>query len=342
MTRIGILGAGSTVAIADRHARAFARLPGCRVSAVCSRSLQSCRRLAAAAGLQQALLTTDPAAFFEQADAVVICTPDSTHLAYACRAAALGKPVLLEKPLGLRFAAPGQLEQLLAAPAPVMVGYVYRYAQGVQWLRRLVAESLGPVWLFDAMQGGHRLADPTLPVEWRMQKAQAAGGALADFGSHLLDLARFTAGIELQQAAGWGEVFIPSRPAGADGAARVDNSDAFVFCGRGRQGQLCSFTTSRVGLDGVHLQVSGQGGLARLHLEAGQGWYWPKAPQGAYLPARQAQTVAFADGPQQWFDRQAADFARLAQGQAVDCCTLRAAAQSERLLEELAAAGAAR
>ena len=55
----------------------------------------------------------------------------------------------------------------------------------------------------------------------------------------------------------------PQPPAGRPGKYLCENDDAFVFCGRGTGGALCSVSVSRVGLDGIHLCISGEGGLPR-------------------------------------------------------------------------------
>ncbi|MCQ4833414.1 hypothetical protein NE473_31370, partial [Hungatella sp. SL.1.14] len=35
---------------------------------------------------------------------------------------------------------------------------------------------------------GNRIANPQVKLEWRMQKALSGPGAMADFGSHMLDI----------------------------------------------------------------------------------------------------------------------------------------------------------
>ena len=57
--RIGIVGAGTTVAIADRHVEGFLAQEGrCTVAAVCSRTLEGCRRLCIRHGLDGVRMTT--------------------------------------------------------------------------------------------------------------------------------------------------------------------------------------------------------------------------------------------------------------------------------------------
>ncbi len=79
--RIGIVGAGTTVAIADRHVEGFLAQEGrCTVAAVCSRTLEGCRRLCARHGLHGVRMTTRLEELLDVVDAVVICPPKQFHL----------------------------------------------------------------------------------------------------------------------------------------------------------------------------------------------------------------------------------------------------------------------
>ena len=335
--RIGIVGAGTTVAIADRHVEGFLAQAGrCTVTAVCSRTLEGCRRLCIRHGLDGVRMTTRLEELLDVVDAVVLCTPNQFHLPYTERAVERGKAVLLEKPLGLQTAPPGQAERLLARrDARVMVAYVYRYTAVVERLRALLRQRMGRVYLAQASQGGTRLADPAVPLEWRMRRSASGSGALGDFGSHLLDLLQYAAGVELAEAAGYGGTFLPTRRPDGQGNTCVENDDAFVFCGRGTGGALCSVSVSRVGLDGIHLCISGEGGLLRASVEEGVLTYWPKAPDGPYAPEGEARSEHLAEPPGLRFARQAAAFLDLVEGRPVEYCTLEQAVRLERLLTRL-------
>ncbi|UQT50283.1 Gfo/Idh/MocA family oxidoreductase [Flavonifractor plautii] len=101
--RIGIVGAGTTVAIADRHVEGFLAQAGrCTVTAVCSRTLEGYRRLCVRHGLDGVRMTTRLEELLDVVDAVVLCTPNQFHLPYTERAVERGKAVLLEKPWGSR------------------------------------------------------------------------------------------------------------------------------------------------------------------------------------------------------------------------------------------------
>lgn len=290
--RIGIVGAGTTVAIADRHVEGFLAQAGrCTVAAVCSRTLEGCRRLCVRHGLDGVRMTTRLEELLDVVDAVVLCTPNQFHLPYTERA--------------------------------------------VERLRSLLRQRMGRVYLAQASQGGTRLADPAVPLEWRMRRSASGSGALGDFGSHLLDLLQYAAGVELAEAAGYGGTFLPTRRPDGQGNTCVENDDAFVFCGRGAGGALCSVSVSRVGLDGIHLCISGEGGLLRASVEEGVLTYWPKAPDGPYAPEGEARSEHLAEPPGLRFARQAAAFLDLVEGRPVEYCTLEQAVHLERLLTRL-------
>ncbi len=281
--------------------------------------LEGCRRLCIRHGLDGVRMTTRLEELLDVVDAVVLCTPNQFHLPYTERAVERGKAVLLEKPLGLQTAPPGQAERLLARRgARVMVAYVYRYTAVVERLRALLRQRMGRVYLAQASQGGTRLADPAVPLEWRMRRSASGSGALGDFGSHLLDLLQYAAGVELAEAAGYGGTFLPTRRPDGQGNTCVENDDAFVFCGRGTGGALCSVSVSRVGLDGIHLCISGEGGLLRASVEEGVLTYWPKAPDGPYAPKGEACSEHLAEPPGLRFARQAAAFLDLVEGRPVE------------------------
>ena len=151
----------------------------------------------------------------------------------------------------------------------------------------------------------------------------------------LLDLLQYAAGVELAEAAGYGGTFLPTRRPDGQGNTCVENDDAFVFCGRGTGGALCSVSVSRVGLDGIHLCISGEGGLLRASVEEGVLTYWPKAPDGPYAPEGEARSEHLAEPPGLRFARQAAAFLDLVEGRPVEYCTLEQAVRLERLLTRL-------
>lgn len=74
-------------------------------------------------------------------DGVVIATMDDLHVDPALRFAQLGVPILLEKPIARTWADCLRLrDNLPAAPPPILVAHVLRYAPYTRLLRRLVED----------------------------------------------------------------------------------------------------------------------------------------------------------------------------------------------------------
>jgi 1,5-anhydro-D-fructose reductase (1,5-anhydro-D-mannitol-forming) len=79
-------------------------------------------------------------------------------------------------------------------------GYQARYVPGHQTMRRLIAEgAIGQVSVARTYYGIHR---PGPPPEWRRRLATARWGALADVGTHHIDLLRMLIG-EIEAARGF-------------------------------------------------------------------------------------------------------------------------------------------
>jgi predicted dehydrogenase len=127
-------------------------------------------------------------------DAVIVATPQDSHVQIARAAINAGIHVLVEKP------AARHVDELLGLPelaaehdVRVRVGFNLRYHRAFQQARRLVDSGiLGPLLFVRARYGhGGRLG---LASEWRAQPQRSGGGELIDQGVHLIDLARWFLG----------------------------------------------------------------------------------------------------------------------------------------------------
>jgi predicted dehydrogenase len=127
-------------------------------------------------------------------DAVIVATPQDSHVEIARAAISAGIHVLVEKP------AARHVDELLGLPqlaaehdVRVRVGFNLRYHRAFQQARRLVDSGiLGPLLFVRARYGhGGRLG---LASEWRAQPQRSGGGELIDQGVHLIDLARWFLG----------------------------------------------------------------------------------------------------------------------------------------------------
>ena len=126
--------------------------------------------------------------------AVVIASPQETHLDIALAAFANGKHVLCEKPLGLN------LEQsramLLAAEKSGcihMVGFNYIRTPASQLARQIILRGeIGDVTFLRAEHTEDFLADASLPGDWRTHGR--ANGNMGDLAPHIVNAALALAG----------------------------------------------------------------------------------------------------------------------------------------------------
>jgi predicted dehydrogenase len=129
-------------------------------------------------------------------DVVDICTPNHLHADMALAAIAAGKHVYCEKPLALDLQ---QSRALVAAARRAKVcnaiGFNYICNPMLQVARELIAAGeLGDVIGFRGAYFEDYMSDPGVPYSWRCERKLAGSGALADLGSHLINMARFLLG----------------------------------------------------------------------------------------------------------------------------------------------------
>ena len=146
-------------------------------------------------------------------DLVSICAPNMLHEQIATAAAALGKSIFCEKPVG------GTPEQTVRAERAARragvitgVGYNYRWAPIVLYLKDLIERGeLGEITnyrgIFFSMYG----SDPLGLLSWRFLQDQAGYGASSDILSHTIDLAHHLVG-PITRVVGTTETFIKERP----------------------------------------------------------------------------------------------------------------------------------
>ncbi len=192
----GIVGAGS---IADFHARAIAMVPGAKLCAVSSRTVEGAARVAtahgavAAASLDELLARTD-------IDVVCVTAPSGVHGEIAIAALQAGKHVLCEKPLEITTA---RVDAILAAAqaAHRHVGVVLpsRLGDGASAVAAAVrAGRLGRMTLASAYVKWWRTDAYYAANRWRGTWALDGGGALMNQGIHGVDLLLWLAGVPEQ------------------------------------------------------------------------------------------------------------------------------------------------
>lgn len=285
--KIGLIGTGQTVGIAHYHVLGIQADGRARIAAVYDTDQERARIFMNEHGLQDAALCQSYEELLERVDAVDICTPNFTHMDYVMGALQADRAVFVEKPLALSAAESRKaVDALTGKKLFNMVGFVYRYSNVMNAVRQVVQRELGRVYTYGASFGGFRLADPAIPVEWRMLRRLSGNGALGDFGSHLIDNASFVAGLRFESVTGLIATNIAARPANPQGQTAVENDDQAVFAARAQNGALGSFTVSRIGMDEISLVVSGEGGLVRASMAQPDKITFMPAPAGKYSGQR--------------------------------------------------------
>lgn len=224
---------------------------------VCGRS--EARVRAAADNLGWENYSTDWRRVVEDPDIQIvdISTPGDSHCEIALAAAAAGKIVFCEKPIGNTLdEAKRMLDAVQQADVPHAVFHNYRKAPAVALAKQMIDDgTLGTIYHMRATYLQDWIADPNFPLVWRLQKDKAGSGSHGDLGAHLIDLARFLVG-DFDEVSGLLHTFVKQRPlAGAIddkmGAAastemgEVTVDDAAMFLARFKSGALGTFEATR-------------------------------------------------------------------------------------------------
>ena len=190
MVRVGIVGVGNTIGIAGNHIDGYLRVPEAKITAVYDIIRERAAGYIEKFGLEGARACESYEELLDLVDAVSICTPNASHIELTVQALKAGKHVLCEKPFGVD--APECQKALNYAEMSgrvCMIGLCYRGIPGYMYLKKLIDDgSLGKIFYIRQSLGGNRIANPQVKLEWRMQKELSGPGAMADFGSHMLDI----------------------------------------------------------------------------------------------------------------------------------------------------------
>jgi predicted dehydrogenase len=234
-------------------------------------TLPGARAAAAALGFRRATadwreVIRDPAVHV-----VDICTPNHLHHEMALAAIAAGKHVYCEKPLALDAEQAGQIARAAsAAGVRHAIGFNYACNPLVRVARDMVAAGeLGTVLDFRGSYLEDYMADPNVPWSWRCVRELAGAGALADLGSHLIDLAQFILGDIERVCADLRTVHQRRRDPGGN-ERTVENEDVVHALVAFSNGVAGSFDVSRVATGykcGLRFEVIGSRGTLAFDQE---------------------------------------------------------------------------
>ena len=230
--RVGLIGLGF---IGKVHAQAYHSIPFCfkeqeaRVELRAVLRTKTGRDLDLLKSLGNPFATTDPQAFYGQGlDMVDICTPNVLHLEQAKDALAHNVHLYMEKPLGFNLDHAREITaSARSAGSLTHTAFMMRYYPAVRQAKAIITSGvLGEIYNFNVHFYHHSYMDPQRPISWRLQHAIAGGGALADLGIHVIDLARYLLG-EFSWVQSHMRTFIEKRPKspGSSDMVTVDVDD---------------------------------------------------------------------------------------------------------------------
>ncbi len=196
MLKIGIIGVGR---ISGNHIEGIQRYGKAVITAICDINEQRLKEVGDELSIPEEYRFTDYHDLINcsEVEAVEICTPNYLHVPMATAAAKAGKPVEVEKPLGI--SAVDGVDELMSAidqnQVVNMMCFSYRFKDAVRYAKHLIEKGmLGKLLNVNIQYRQSGVFIPGRRLEWRFIKEFAGSGALADLGVHLIDMTRFLIG----------------------------------------------------------------------------------------------------------------------------------------------------
>jgi predicted dehydrogenase len=206
---VGVAGTGF---IGPAHIEALRR-NGIRVLGLAESTPALAKEKAAALGIPRSYGSLDEMLKDPEIDVVHLATPNYLHAPHAMATLTAGKHVICEKPLALNTQQSGELVKLAAEKGLVnVVNFNIRMYPLVQQARAMVQSGqLGDLFI---VQGSYLQDWLLYPTDWNWRLEPGLGGSLravADIGSHWLDLMTFITGLKITEVYADFKTFHPIR-----------------------------------------------------------------------------------------------------------------------------------
>jgi predicted dehydrogenase len=188
ITKFGLIGAGG---IAQAYAQAFSNTPTAKLIAVADVRVEAAKALAEGLGAEhypsyEAMVSS------EELDAVIICTPPTTHLEISTYCLENGINVLCEKPLSVDSGSAKKMIDCAQSHGLILtMASKFRYVEDMIKAKSLMMSGiLGEVVLFE----NAFTARVDMTNRWNSNPAISGGGVLIDNGTHSIDIMRYFLG----------------------------------------------------------------------------------------------------------------------------------------------------
>lgn len=192
VVRWGIIGSGDVAE--HKSGPPLYKTPGSELIAVMRRDEEKAADFARRHGAKRWYSDVESLLADSEINAIYIASPHYLHPPHAIQAAQADKIVLCEKPMGISSAdAQDIVDACKANGVPLSVAYYRRFWPITHRLKELLDDgAIGRVVQAQVQLSDYFNGDPNRP--WLTSLKEAGGGALANAGSHWVDLVRHLLG----------------------------------------------------------------------------------------------------------------------------------------------------
>ena len=271
MVKVGIIGMGRISAV---HIDGLKNVKDAKITAICDIDGEKLNAAGDRLGIPEEYRFKDYKELIAcpEVQAVEICTPNYLHVPMALDAVKAGKPVNIEKPLGI--ACNEQMTELLAeieeSGIANMMCFSYRFRHAVRYAKHLIDSGrLGKIVNvnIEYLQSGVFI--PGRRLEWRFVKEYAGSGTLADLGVHLIDMTRFLLGDFSSICAMSSTVVDKRMKLDSDEYAPVEVDDITSFVAKLKNGAIANFLVTKCAIgesNTIIYEVFGTEGVIKFNL----------------------------------------------------------------------------
>jgi len=190
--RWGIIGCGDVCEV--KSGPGFQKARNSQLVAVMRRDGERAADFARRHGVPRWYDDADRLIHDPEVEAVYVATPPGSHLDYARRVAAAGKPCLMEKPMARNSReCEDMIDAFNQAGQKLFVAYYRRSQDRFKKFKQALGD-LGPIQSVQYRHAQRPLADPQGGLPWRVVAEHSGGGLIMDVGCHALDILDFLLG----------------------------------------------------------------------------------------------------------------------------------------------------
>ena len=272
--KVGFIGMGF---IGRVHAYGHLNLPlffdplpfRTEIAAVCTSRRETAEKEAVRLGAARGVTDFREITENPEIDIVHICTPNDRHLEALLSAMAHGKHIYCDKPLVKDAAEADKIEAALGSySGTAQMTLQNRFFPATLRAKQLVEEGrLGQILEFRASYLHSGSSDPKAPFKWKLS-GSAGGGAIADLGAHIIDLAEHLAG-PIKSLTALSAIAYPERPAAGEPSrmVKVDAEDTMFVLARLANGAVGSISAGKIATgaeDELKIEIHGSKGALRF------------------------------------------------------------------------------